>query len=795
MVDLLLEQQLALENQSLMWGMARYRKNLERAEPGSMSPERTIIAAALEGLTATIKDWLQKARAGEPVQAPTGWKFVEMLGAETTAIVVMRTLLWRLRHQNQVPFTALAITVGSTIIGSINYAEIVKQLPHMKRKMDLMLRKNKPDYRLSVIQRTAKKNSHVCEFTAASKVEQCRLGGTLLKQALEITSIAECLLVSEATRHRWMIRRTDAFLEYMRSAELRRSLMSPMHQPMVIPPVPYDPTGHGGFLTPGMREPLVKSRGKDEIPQPMLSAINALQRTPWETNHFVMRVAQECLTRGVDIFDFERIEQVDRRKPPERIIPKDQWSTPEFKEYRHAMFAWHTARNQAATREICVRMTVEMAQRFAEYDKFYYVYQVDTRGRAYPVSTCFHPQSEDFSRGLLRFHEGKALGDTGFYWLRVHAASMHEGGSLKLDKQPFDVRAKWAWDHFVDIADVARDPLGIGWNLWKQAANPWQFLAVAEEFERIRLSRGRERIEDFVSRIPVSMDGTCNGLQHFAALMKDAKAATHVGMVPALKPVDLYSAIADSINDELKDDNSDMACKWYKKVTRKLIKRNIMTTPYGVTAYGRKNQLLEQFSDIKDPVEKGMDDASFIAEKVETALTNLVSAAPVAMRFFRECSDVVADEGKAPVWTSPTGFRVLQDLPKVKSYQGKVCGYTLSFIDDIPGSVHPRKNRNSIAPNFVHSMDAAHMMLTVNNLVSRGVTSFAMIHDSYGTHATDVDLLHKALRVEFVRMYQTDWMKAFRDGMQAQVNTPLPPLPKFGDYDVKQVLDATYFFS
>src|ERR1051325_12024987 len=51
----------------------------------------------------------------------------------------------------------------------------------------------------------------------------------------------------------------------------------------------------------------------------------------------------------------------------------------------------------------------------------------------------------------------------------------------------------------------------------------------------------------------------------------------------------------------------------------------------------------------------------------------------------------------------------------------------------------------------VHSMDAAHMMLPVSRLYAEGIRHFAMVHDSFGVHAGDIDLLHRVLREEFVR--------------------------------------------
>ena len=64
---------------------------------------------------------------------------------------------------------------------------------------------------------------------------------------------------------------------------------------------------------------------------------------------------------------------------------------------------------------------------------------------------------------------------------------------------------------------------------------------------------------------------------------------------------------------------------------------------------------------------------------------------------------------------------------------------------------------SSVAPNFVHSLDATHLMMVVNRLTEEKVTtSYAMIHDSFGVHACDVDELQYVIRDEFTKLYSAD---------------------------------------
>lgn len=52
------------------------------------------------------------------------------------------------------------------------------------------------------------------------------------------------------------------------------------------------------------------------------------------------------------------------------------------------------------------------------------------------------------------------------------------------------------------------------------------------------------------------------------------------------------------------------------------------------------------------------------------------------------------------------------------------------------------KQKNGFAPNFIHSLDASHMMLTSLYCQHAGIT-FASVHDCFWTHASTVREMSK----------------------------------------------------
>ena len=70
-------------------------------------------------------------------------------------------------------------------------------------------------------------------------------------------------------------------------------------------------------------------------------------------------------------------------------------------------------------------------------------------------------------------------------------------------------------------------------------------------------------------------------------------------------------------------------------------------------------------------------------------------------------------------------------------------------FNDATDDLDPRKQSNGVAPNVVHSLDAAGLVLTVNESWKRGLYDFAMIHDSFATHSNNCETLASSLLDSF----------------------------------------------
>lgn len=76
---------------------------------------------------------------------------------------------------------------------------------------------------------------------------------------------------------------------------------------------------------------------------------------------------------------------------------------------------------------------------------------------------------------------------------------------------------------------------------WTKSDEPWQTLAACKE---VAAALELPDPHQYVCHLPIHQDGSCNGLQHYAALGRDKIGAISVNLTPSERPQDLYSNVA-----------------------------------------------------------------------------------------------------------------------------------------------------------------------------------------------------------------------------------------------------------
>jgi DNA-directed RNA polymerase, mitochondrial len=172
----------------------------------------------------------------------------------------------------------------------------------------------------------------------------------------------------------------------------------------------------------------------------------------------------------------------------------------------------------------------------------------------------------DINRGMLEFSEGKKIGERGLWWLKVHLAN-----KMGKDKLPLVERAAYAESIMDTVHKIAEDPKN---NLeWLQADSPWQALAACFELSK---AMKMENPADYVCHLHVHVDGSCNGMQHYAAFGRDESGGRQVNLAASDRPGDVYTAILKLVIRDLEAETNpeyvEIAESLKGKVQRKVIK-------------------------------------------------------------------------------------------------------------------------------------------------------------------------------------------------------------------------------
>ncbi|CAN6477441.1 unnamed protein product [Victoria cruziana] len=571
--------------------------------------------------------------------------------------------------------------------------------------------------------------------------------------------------------------------------------------PMLVPPLNWTGYDKGAYLflpshvmrTHGARQQreAIKNTPRNQL-QSVFEALDTLGSTKWRVNKKVLAIVDRIWASGgnlaglVDCQDVPLPEKPDAEDDNE-VLKKWKWK---LKNAKKENTERHSLRCD-------VELKLSVARRMKDEEGFYYPHNLDFRGRAYPMHPYLNHLGSDLCRGVLEFAEGRPLGKSGLHWLKIHIANLYGGG---VDKLSYDGRLAFVENHMDDIFDSADQPLeGSRW--WLGAEDPFQCLAACMNLSEAFRSSSPETT---ISHVPVHQDGSCNGLQHYAALGRDKLGAAAVNLVAGEKPADVYSGIAARVleimqRDAQKDPTSNPSAARARllvdQVDRKLVKQTVMTSVYGVTYIGARDQIKKRLKERATlPDEQVFGASCYAARTTLTALEEMFQAARAIMSWLGDCAKVIATENESVRWTTPLGLPVVQPYKKKGRCLVKTSLQVLALQRETD-KVMIKRQRTAFPPNFVHSLDGSHMMMTAIACKKEGL-NFAGVHDSYWTHACDVDEMNRILREKFVELYEQPILENLLKGFEKSFpKLQFPPLPDRGNFDLKEVLRSTYFFN
>ena len=628
--------------------------------------------------------------------------------------------------------------------------------------------------------------------------------------------------------------------DHLEQSDENLSWMRPMFAPMLTEPKPWTAFDTGcyenAFLSSrvslvrqaSLEQKRIIERQFTKVIPTYARAASALQSTPLAINTQMLEAVSWAWSSKKSLKKFPKQELPERPRLPEDHLTMEPKAKAAIKSDIRKHFALERQVKGAAA---VMRQDLETAHDMAQHEQFYLPVNLDFRGRMYFVPT-FNYHRDDHIRCLFDFARGYKIEGNNAYWLKVHLANCGDFG--KISKQPLDARAIWTNEHHDEILSIAAD-FRSTFDLWSTADKPFSYLSACFEYARF-IDEG----DDFVGYVPISLDGTNSGVQHYAGLGLYELEGSLVNLVPYAVMSDIYKLNAGRCEDALRGMVGDstpyspksedghtvghLARLWLNYgVTRTVLKRAVMTFGYSSKAPGMSGQYLE---DIMKPAQRkvaygelsrhpfGSSDreqseaARFMGGVSYAAIRETLPNVTASMDYLQGVARAVSSENKSTSWTTPSGFPIVQCYRKKRSKQIKVFLFDRALgetkrtnfsLSQDEAKVDAQKSMNAIAPNYVHGLDAAHMHLTICNMLDRGAAKdFVMIHDSFATSGDTWDLFH-SVRDTFVNMYAGDChLERFESEIRQTLDSPdalLPTIPAKGALDIRGIKNSEFCFS
>ncbi len=293
----------------------------------------------------------------------------------------------------------------------------------------------------------------------------------------------------------------------------------------------------------------------------------------------------------------------------------------------------------------------------------------------------------------------------------------------------------------------------------------------------------------------------------------------------------ISTPVAEALRDELEErlDENEWFERWLTSglIDRSLLKVIVMPKSYGLTFPGARRALeqalRERHEDARlrkatftfDPSEFAEATKALAKPALDATDRVVVSGKPL-QRFLSRTARVLAKAGFETIdWPTPSGFQACNVALKWAAVTVRTRLFGSARFNAnmrVPTSdVDIEAHADAVAANWVHSMDAAHLALTIAALAARagprgpGVP-VATVHDCYRVRPGDAAAVFEVVRPELIAAYRTDPLRAFADHARPALAyhdattgdalaAKIPGLPEYGDLVLDEVAGSQYLLS
>ena len=752
-----------------------------------------------QGVVLQLQGYVSRARSGKPGKLADAVPAVELVDAGTLAVLAINTVVGEFGKGQQTSdlmlATDLARKLGGRYQREVYLRTLEKNHPDLFGMVNRELKKRgsqSEDHRMAVMRAAVKDRGGVERVPAglATKV------GVVLYNALAGAGIIDESLAGARSRtgkvRVWAP--SDEFLSVRDGVLGALGVVAPTGEPMVEPPRPWTTLFDGGYHTKELRRLYgARSSGRPDAAlaadagmAPMYDCLNALQGTQWVINRWVLDHLDPLLTSHTKLEELAFINAPDLPDAP------DTDDEERVKEYKAQAREAHTAQRLAVSSKQRFYSMYRQARALQDEQGLWFTYFCDSRGRMYPrAGDGVNPQGSDLQKALLQFANGKALSSAE----QVRFFKSVGANRYGFDKVGLAGREAWVHEHEREIVATGLDPMNTR-EFWTAADSPFMFMAWCREYALWKQN------PQLLVRCPAGIDGTVNGLQHLSALFRDEVGGRATNLTISPERNDLYLEVAAATLRRIQRDPDPLAQQWTTfGIERGVVKRPTMTTPYGVTRRSAVGFVVFDYLHKQQgppfPVNERWQAAHVLMQHLWPAIGDVVRAGRDALDWLRTLPGYILPQiggGSVIEWRTPDGFvahQVYAARSTIEVHSRLISGRVSIPVQEIDYDVGvTSKHTAGLAPNFVHSLDACHMRMTVADLYAQGIRDFAMIHDEFGCQVADLPAMHSAVRRTFFQLYDGQDPIDLAFGQYEG----LPPRPANGTLNINEILQSEFSF-
>jgi Autographiviridae RNA polymerase len=218
-----------------------------------------------------------------------------------------------------------------------------------------------------------------------------------------------------------------------------------------------------------------------------------------------------------------------------------------------------------------------------------------------------------------------------------------------------------------------------------------------------------------------------------------------------------------------------------------------MTYAFSVTIPGATRQVADEYGELRQNSYPDKGGFRYLAEKTLEACDQLLSGPAEVKEYVRALAALCTAQKRLVNSVSPTGFPWSNNykVPKVETvslYRNGGFRIRHRVANGATDQINESKALDAAAPNLVHSLDASHLIRTVNSAVRDDIANSLTVHDSFACLAPQAVRFNQIIRLALSLMYTCyDPLARLRD--QTASDSPLPP---HGNLDPLEVQNAEY---